>query len=186
MISAGVKVRVADGAYLVGKVLPQVRLDTDISYERAIPLLKSAELGEREAYKERMAAEAELLSKKRLMSTLTRAMLSKIDFEAEREKRARNTQVLDSLLRRVNLLPLEYHHGEPPLSYPLLVNEDIRDTLVSKKIYVPLMWRSLLSDEHLGTAEGKFARGLIHLPNHPWYSEEDMIYIANTVISLLF
>ncbi len=176
----------ADGAYLVGADLPKATLDVDISYERVMPLLKSLELGEREAYKQRVAAEAELLSVKRLMSSLTRAMLSKIDFEGEREKRARNTRILDEILHRVNLFPFEYSPSRPPLSYPLLVNENIRDALVSKKIYVPLMWRSLLSEEHLGTVEGEYARRLIHLPNHPWYSEEDMIYIANTVISLLF
>lgn len=177
--------RVPDGAYLVCECLPSVSYQEDVSYKRVTPLLKSCELGESEAYKERMTTEADILSEKRGMSVLTRIMLSRIDFASEREGRALNFRRLHSLLKAYNLFLLDVSSDECREGYPLLLKEDIRDSLVSRKIYAPLMWRSLLGDEHLDTIEGQYAKSLIYLPTSQWYSEEDMTYIANTVISLL-
>ncbi len=174
-----------DGAYLVSATLPDVDLKVGESRKRFNTLLKSLECGEGAAYKEYMADEQQLATERALMSPLTRAQLECFDLESARAARARNFGVLDKRLDSVNLYPKEIRANTASKFYPLLVNEDIRAKLVSRRIYVPLMWRRLLSDEHFGSTEHTLAEKMIYLPCDQWYSEDDMEYIADTVMALL-
>lgn len=174
-----------DGAYLVSATLPDVDLKVDVSHKRYGTLLKSLECGEGEAYKEYMADEQEVSSERLLMSALTAAQLSCFDQAACKAARQRNFAILAARLDSVNLYSPSTQDGTPPKFYPLMVNEDIRASLVARKIYAPLMWRRLLTDKHLGTNERRFSERMIYLPTDQWYSESDMEYIADTVLALL-
>lgn len=176
---------VPDGAYLVSDRLPDVALPRDVSYKRARNLLKSLELGEGEAYKENMAAEQELTKERLGMSRLTEIMAGAIDYSAAKEARRRNFEALHSRLGKFNLHSLDTEEDAVRKFYPLLVNEDIRASLVQNKIYVPLMWRRLTDERFEGSTEKRLSERMLYLPTDEWYSAQDMEYIAEIILSLL-
>ncbi len=176
---------VSDGAYLVSDVLPEISLPRDVSYKRARNLLKSLELGEGEAYKENMAAEQELAKERMMMSRLTETMAEAIDYSSMMEARRRNFEVLDRLLGSINLHSLNREEDAVRKFYPLLVNEDIRSSLIQNKIYVPLMWRRLTDGRFEGSIEKRLSERMLYLPTDGWYSVSDMEYIAEIILSLL-
>lgn len=178
---------VPDGAYLISSSLRGSIADweTDVSYKRARALLLALECGAGAAYKEQQTNEQELVLKRAGMSALTRRLLSAVDYEAERRMRARNFAILHKFLQPHNTLSLDPEDNFAPQFYPLLVSADIRSLLIGKKIYIPLLWRKTLSEEFDGFAEKTFSEKLICLPIEPDYSENDMEYLAETVIASL-
>jgi|GEM_PF-238234 len=177
---------VADGAYLISQSISDENRKTlprDVSYKRAAVLLKSLELGESSAYKDMQTNEQELAKKYCCMSALTECMLSAVDYASEDAARTRNFTLLHESLKKYNLLAMDKLPAHAPQFYPLLVNADIRNYLISKKIFIPLMWRRTLSAEFNGLPEKQLSEGLVCLPVSPKYSEKDMEYIAQTVIA---
>ncbi len=175
---------VPDGAYLVSQSLDRdaIKLQRDISYKRAIALLHSLELGESAAYKDMQTNEQDIAKTMATMSVLTEKMLSAIDYDVDRQKRKANFDVLNKGLKFFNNIILDELFA-PPQFYPLLVDRDIRARLLEKKIYIPLMWRRTLEAEFDGLAEKQLSENLVCLPISPEYSEEDMEYLAQTVIA---
>jgi hypothetical protein len=176
-----------DGAYLVsGKPFENMPvLEKDVSYKRTRMLFHALELGSGEAYKESQTNEQELANSTKAMSSLTKKLVCTVDYEKEKQLRNRNFNILHSCLKKYNLLSIDKDGNYAPQFYPLLVNADIRARLVAKKIYIPLMWRKTLSEEFDGLAEKTFSEELISLPIEPDYSENDMEYLAKTVVALL-
>jgi dTDP-4-amino-4,6-dideoxygalactose transaminase len=117
------------------------------------------------------------------MSVLTEKMLSALDYEAEDLSRKINFERLHSSLSKYNLLQIKKTPDHAPQFYPLLVNADIRNMLIGKKIYIPLMWRSTLSEEFNGFDEKWLSEKLICLPISSDYSQKDMDYLIETVIA---
>ncbi len=178
---------VPDGAYLISHSLRGCTptRETDLSYKRARALLLALECGAGAAYKEQQTNEQELSGKRAGMSTLTKKLLSAVDYNTERQARARNFATLHCRLSSHNTLSIHPQDDFAPQFYPLLVTADIRSLLVGKKIYIPLLWRKTLSEEFAGTAEKTFSEKLLCLPIEPDYSESDMEYLAETVIASL-
>ncbi len=178
---------VPDGAYLTANTpfknatLPE----QDISYKRTRVLFHALELGSGEAYKESQANEQELAGLRKSMSSLTKKLLSAVNYEKEKNSRIENFNVLHSYLNKFNLISIGNDGTLAPQFYPLLVSADIRSRLIEKKIYIPLMWRKTLSEEFDGLAEKRFSERLICLPIEPDYSAYDMEYLAKTVVALL-
>lgn len=179
---------VSDGAYLVSESLcdgKRKALVRDLSYKRATALLKSLELGESAAYKEGQTNEQELSKKYCLMSALTERMMASVDYDAEREARAANYALLHERLRAYNQLDVREMPSAAPQYYPFLASEDIRSFLLAKRVFVPLMWRNTLGTSFEGTPEKTFSEKLICLPVSSEYSQKDMEYLAELVISLV-
>lgn len=176
---------VADGAYLVSDRLPDITLPRDVSYKRARNLLKSLELGEGDAYKENMAAEQELTRERMMMSRLTERMAAAVDYPEAMAARRRNFEVLHGALGRINLHSLDCDGDAVRKFYPLLVNEDIRASLIQSKIYIPLMYRRLTEKRFEGSMEKRLSDRMLYLPIDGWYSVSDMEYIAEIILSLL-
>ncbi len=175
---------VPDGAYLITKASGEIPLKRDVSYKRARALLMSLELGENSAYKEQQANEQDFYKERAKMSVLTEKIMASQDYQKERSNRIRNLKTLHSLLKDFNLLKLDVDNAVMQ-SYPLLVDADIREHLVNKKIYIPLMWRKFISDEFSGTQEKLFSEKLLCIPIDAHYTTEDMVYIGETIINLL-
>ena len=177
---------VPDGAYLVSQSINKenrITLKKDLSYKRALALLKSLELGESSAYKDMQTNEQDIAKKYCAMSALTESMLSAVDYTSEDAIRTRNFKHLHESLKKFNLLAITHTPEHAPQFYPLLVNADVRDHLIRKKIFIPLMWRKTLSKEFDRLSEKQLSQKLICLPVSPDYSVEDMEYIAQTVIA---
>lgn len=176
---------VADGAYLVAKHLPDLasELPTDVSYLRAAALLRALECGE--AHKEMQANEQELVSARARMSHLTKRMLSALDYEEERKKRARIFARMHGALREYNQLSVDLLQDLAPQFYPLLVDGDIREQLIEKKIYTPLMWRKTLSNAFEGLAEKRFSERLVCLPISTEDTDGDVSYLLEVVLAAI-
>lgn len=178
---------VADGAYLVSNALdlPSYCLETDVSYKRIKTMFHALESGAGEAYKEQQAIEQELMPSRKAMSVLTKKLLSSIDYQKEKNARLRNFNILHKYLKTHNMIFINQTEDYVPQFYPLLVSAKIREVLIEKKIYIPLMWRRTLNEEFEGLAEKLFSEKLVCLPIEPDYSENDMEYLAKVVIAAL-
>lgn len=178
---------VPDGAYLVSTAqsFKSYDLETDISYKRIRTLFHALESGAGEAYKEQQTLEQELMTSRKSMSILTKKLLASIDYEKEKNARLRNFNILHKHLSKHNTIKLDQTENYAPQFYPLLVPAKIRENLIEKKIYIPLMWRRTLTDEFDGLTEKTFSERLICLPVEPDYSEEDVEYLAKVVIAAL-
>lgn len=177
---------VADGAYLVADRLPEGlggTLARDASHKRAAALLRSLECGE--AHKEMQANEQELASVRAKMSLLTERMLCGIDYEKEKRQRASVFARLHGALRRYNQIRLDPSEDLAPQFYPLLVDGDIRDRLIEKKIYTPLMWRKTLSEAFAGLAERCFSERLVCLPISTEDTDEDVAYLIEQTVAAI-
>ena len=175
---------VPDGGYVIGNITDEIPLERDQSYKRARTLLESLELGEEAAYKEQIANEQALFPVRKRMSGLTEKMLSSIDYEIEKKARRTNFDILDKHIGSLNRYSIKSEEAVPQF-YPLLVNVDIRNILISHNIYSPMMWRRLISEQFIGTAERLFSERMLYLPIDQRYSPQDMEYIADTITSLL-
>lgn len=176
---------VPDGAYLISLSLDKskISLERDVSYKRASALLKSLELGESTAYKEMQTNEQELAKKRLAMSALTEKLLASIDYEQDKSLRKNNFKILNSSLIKYNQLSIEKEDACIGQFYPLLVTADIRNALLDKKIYVPLMWRRTLGEEFEGLSERKFSKNLVSLPISSEYSAEETEYLLEIVVA---
>ena len=113
--------------------------------------------------------------------------MSAADKEKIRRKRLENYQILHQNLMSCQKLQFvqDLNEAASPQCYPLLVEANIRDSLIAEKIFVPLMWRRHLNGEFVGTTEQSMAKYLLCLPIDQRYSTLDMQYIADTVKMLL-
>ncbi len=177
---------VADGAYLVADRLPDAlgaALERDVSYKRAAALLRVIDCGE--ARKELQACEQELLSARARMSRLTERMLSALDYEEEKQKRARIFARMHGALRDYNQIRIDFSEDLAPQFYPLLVDGELRDRLIEKKIYIPLMWRRTLSADFDGLAERRFSERLVCLPISTDDTDEDVSYLIEQTVAAI-
>ena len=164
---------VPDGAYLIGKKLKQSNLEQGTSYERMTALLKAIELGTNSAYKDSLRNEEALNEKKNYMSLLTKSLLQSIDYEEVAKIRLRNAAYVNDRLskwqtiKNIDLSSVMY-------LYPLLVNKDIRSKLVSKKIYIPTLWKELITAEYEGTIEYRYSKYMLCLPIDQRYTVDDL------------
>lgn len=175
---------VPDGAYLVSKGFQDIKkIQLDISYDRAKTLLQSFELGESATYRQHQADEQQLTESFKRMSGLTEKMLKTFNFENERKKRKNNFNELNKNLSRYQCLNLR--NDVIPQWYPLLLKYNIRDYLIERNIFVPLMWRKFLTEDFDGTSEKVFSERLLLLPIDTRYTVEDMKIISNIILDLI-
>lgn len=174
---------VCDGAYLIGRNIKKIDLDIDISYKRAVHLLKSIEMGTNAAYAANKQNEQELNGKFLSMSRLTRNIMQGIDYHFVSQKRQKNFNYIHQGLKDIQLLDIPLDHIVP-YAYPLLLKCGIHEKLVREKIYVPILWKHLLTDTNKNSVEYQYARNIMILPIDQRYEFEDldeMIRIVRTI-----
>lgn len=178
---------VADGAYLQARKQSNIKFEQDVSSDRTSHLLKSIDIGVEEGYKNFVENDNLLKNNPiRLMSRLTERMLESIDYEACKAIRKANFEFLNDKLKSVNKLKFKTQDIEAPLCYPLLVDkENIRNRLISKRVFIPTYWPNVF----IWTSEKMFeyylAKNLIPLPIDHRYDEHDMQRIVNYLNQML-
>lgn len=175
----------SDGAYLIGKNVPEIPLESDSSSERSLFLLKQYESGTNAAYSESIENYNIIKRQRREMSPLTERLLCSVDYSEVMYRRLSNYDMLDSLLGKANKLSLCCSERNVPYSYPFYSPKDIRAALIREKIYVPKLWAEMLTDEYRGRPEYELSQNVMHLPIDQRYTTADMKYIANVVTALL-
>lgn len=118
----------------------------------------------------------------RLMSKITRAMLLSIDYETVKTVRERNFYYLHGFLGQWNEIALDFSMLEGPMFYPLLVKRDnLRQTLINHKIYVPTFWPEVLDSQSANEFEKRVSTFLLPLPIDQRYGIEDMNRIVKII-----
>lgn len=173
---------VADGAYLIGKHIDSIFLEEDMSYQRADFLFKQYDCGINGAYPDKQNNYKIICEQRRKMSTLTDVMLSSVDYDYIINRRISNFNTLDSLFGEENLLLFKCgRDNNVPYSYPLLLNKDIRQKLIERKIFVPTLWKDLITNNMKNNYEYIYSKYICHLPIDQRYNDEDMLYIFRTI-----
>lgn len=159
-------------------------LEQDISYPHCLHLLKRIDQGGSAAYDDFKANE-EALSNRPLkrMSTLTEAIMRSIDFERIRYIRKENFHHLHKALMPSNLLHLPSADSyECPLVYPYSCpTANLREKLISHKIYTATYWPNILAEYPAGSLEYQLAKNTIAIPIDQRYNKEDMEKIISII-----
>lgn len=171
---------VPDGAYLIGKDLHHIDLERDLSYRTMSFLVRSMEEGTNAAYPDSLINEERIEDDGlKRMSVFTERVLKSVDYDYIKTKRRQNFSYLHQELEGMNELSIDM--GEDvPMIYPLLCEKDLREYLVSKKIYIPQWWKWVI-DQKPNKFEERLCKKLLPLPIDQRYSIEDMKYIANLI-----
>ena len=175
---------VSDGAYVIG--MDQVKPDLEPSYssERIGYICKSFEFGTNAVYKEKLEHTELLSTEYKLMSPLTRAILKSTNYPWVIEKRERNFNYMHKRMapyQQLKVTDLSAH----AYCYPLLLNKDYRRAVIEKKIFIPTLWKELITPEFEGLPEYTLSADCLCLPIDQRYDIDDMEYICNKIIELL-
>ncbi|MCT4124383.1 hypothetical protein [Elizabethkingia anophelis] len=177
-------VGVSDGGILATKKILEGYLEKDFSYERMSHLLKRIDLSAEEGYND-FVLNDKVLEKQniKLMSNLTKSILSNIDFERIKKLRRENYLFLDKYLKKDNLLNIELDQKDIPMIYPYRVKsaKKIRDTLISQKIYCATYWPNVLDWSAPSTNSYNVTKGIIALPIDQRYNINHMTKIINLI-----
>lgn len=157
---------VADGAYLYTEQQLVIDLDSDVSYERMSHLLKRIDLGAKASYLDFRYNDDSLCNQDiKLMSKLTEAILSGIDYESVKKQRRENYAFLDKSLTDSNQIHLELEEDAVPMVYPYLTDDVfLRQRLIDNKVFVATYWPSVSGWTTEGMLERELTEGILPLP----------------------
>lgn len=173
---------VADGGILYTDTKLDREIHQDESFDRVGFVLGRFERSASEFYAE-AAANNDFFADEpiKLMSKLTENLLHGIDYEAVKQKRTRNFEILHEAFGKINPLKLTVPQGA--FMYPLYLEKggEIRRKLQAKKIFIPTLWPDVF--EHCGESdlEYDYAKNILPIPVDQRYDEEDMKYIIKAV-----
>ena len=174
---------VPDGAYLYTDCLLNHEIPIDKSKNRFMHLLGRLEEDASTNYNLYKENE-ELLSKLELayMSKATKTILNNIKYNLVRNKRTENFNYLNEHLNNINKLKINSISGA--YAYPLYLekNVQIRKRLIENKIYIPILWPNVLTENNEDSIEYKYANNILPIPCDQRYGIEDMKKIIKLII----
>lgn len=173
-----------DGGVALTRTHETVKLDPGTSWHRSSHLLKRIDTGATSGYKDfKLNSSTIGLEGITKMSPLTKMLLSSIDFDKAREIRKNNYSIISDALSESNelLLP-DIESYACPMVYPYLTsNYELRQELISNKIYVATYWPNVLEWCSPEKVECYLTNDLIPIPIDQRYGEDDM----NRIISII-
>lgn len=174
---------VPDGAYLFMDWQPNVELERDISMGRVSHLLARTEHGAEAGYPMFRENEEVLCGEDiKAMSRLTHTILQGIEYQSSAQKRRANYSILEELLGDINELSCPIGEQDVPMAFPFFCRKkNLREKLISKKIFIPTYWTGQL-DAGFGAELELF---LLPLPIDQRYGPEDMEYIRDCIYKSL-
>jgi hypothetical protein len=134
---------IPDGGYLITQVPVDEPEEQDTgSIERMQPLLIRIDQGPEAGYEGIRAARATLRGQQpKRMSTLTRRLLARLDYDSAFERRSRNFARYHQMLGSENALASFDARVQAPLCYPFWNHRtDLHAALAAKRIFVPRYW----------------------------------------------
>lgn len=168
---------VPDGAYLYTDSIIDEEFDQDSSYKRMAHLLKRIDLSAEEGFADFRTTDDGLdYQPIRKMSKLTRCMMNGIDYEAIKQQRRANYQLLDTALGHDNNIVLALEKDAVPMIYPYMTDkEDLRNHLIQNKVFVAKYWPNVdewVSDN--SSLEYKLVNYMLPLPIDQRYDTIEM------------
>ena len=176
---------VADGAYLYTDQQLVIDLDSDVSCDRMSHLLKRIDLGAEAGYLDFRNNDDSLCNQDiKLMSKLTEAILSGIDYESVKKQRRENYVFLDKSLTDSNLIHLELEDDAVPMVYPYLTDAVLlRQRLIDNKVFVATYWSSVRGWTTEGMLERELVDILFSIPCDHRFGESDLRRIISLILS---
>lgn len=178
---------VPDGGYLYtyDNSRLNTKLEQSFSYNRCSHLLKRIDLSAEEGYAEFKRNDKKLSNDHiKMMSNLTKRILSSIDYNYVNGKRNKNFKLFHNQFKDINILNLDsiVTSNISPLIYPLLLNKPkLRESLISEKIYIPQYWPNVLLWTSIDDFENYLANHLIALPIDQRIKQNDITRILNSI-----
>lgn len=174
---------VADGAFLYTEAHLLDDWPRDESFDRMRFLLGRYERSATEFYCE-YKANNEFFADQPIkrMSKLTWNLLHGIDYEEVQQQRQNNFASLHERLSGVNQLQPE----SSSFMYPLMLRngDALRKQLQTHQIYIPTLWQNVFEMTGPEDTEHKMSRDILPLPIDQRYGISDMIYLANTIVTI--
>ena len=177
---------VSDGAFLItgdGERLER-KLDRDESHNRMEFVLGRFERTASE-YFEKASSNNSFFENEpaKKMSAITDNLLRAINYGDVINKRRENWDLMDYELNTINNLDINKPHV--PFMYPLMIKKGdarfIRNELVKKKIYIPVLWPDVIERVHNCTVAYKFASDILPLPIDQRYSKTDIKRVVESI-----
>lgn len=173
---------VADGGILYTDTKLDREIPQDESFDRMGFVLGRFERSASEFYAE-AASNNDFFADEpiKLMSKLTENLLHGIDYEAVKQKRTRNFEILHEAFGKINPLNLTVPQGA--FMYPLYLENggEIRRKLQAKKIFIPTLWPDVFEHCDESELEYDYAKNILPIPVDQRYDEEDMKYIMEEI-----
>ena len=169
---------VPDGAFLYTNKNCEMQIPVDESYERMRFLLGRYEKNATEFYPEYVLNNELFLDAPiKQMSRLTRNLLHGIDYDLVCNRRTENFRYLHEKLGSINKLKL--HVPDGAFMYPFCVDNGmiIRKKMHEKKIYIPVLWPSVLELCQKEELEYNMVEDILPLPIDQRYDLDDMEYL---------
>jgi hypothetical protein len=179
---------VPDGGYVYcSGHLDDPELEQSISFDKCDHLLRRIDQGAKDSYSSFLKIEEAIRYEPiRRMSSLTRALLRSINYEAVRQKRLENFGYLHEKLIRWNQLQIEPTSEDVPMVYPFLTsNNSLRKKLIDNSIYVATYWPDDKDRIPRGSTEAHLVSNIIPLPIDQRYGRKDMDAILNIILATL-
>jgi len=178
---------VPDGSYLQINRKINKKFPVDQSVARSSHLLKSLDRGTEYGYHDYIENNKNLENNDiKIMSSLTRRILSGIDYEECAQIRERNYNFLHRHLREYNLLNADISKHTAPLVYPFLFDDRyLKVHLIQKKIFVATYWPNVFKWTTKTMFENYLAHNLVPLPVDQRYNLQDMFLMLNILKQLL-
>lgn len=176
-------VGVADGGLLSSNKRINLDFEKDESYDRMSHLLKRIDLSAEEAYLDFCTNDRSLENQPiKLMSNLTKKILSTLNFDDIKKRRKENFAFLNEKLKENNLLKIDISEDSVPMVYPFRTkNKDLKKQLINKKIYCATYWPNVFEWCSEDTNSYILAEEIIALPIDQRYSINDMKKILENV-----
>jgi hypothetical protein len=175
---------VPDGAFLfTDKVLTDLEMPQDFSYERSRHLIKRIEMGSDAAYSDFLWNE-EMIGNQPIkkMSTFTENILRETDYQSIKAVREKNFMYLHERLFAKNELKIDLSLLSGPSYYPLLLaGKEIRSRLITKRIYVSTFWKNVIDTTIGDCYEHYISEYLYPLPIDQRYDKVEMDFILEVL-----
>lgn len=178
---------VADGAFLYTDA-PMLReaIPIDQSFDRYGFILGRFERPASEFYRDYVCNNNRFNDEPiKKMSCLTDNFLHGIDYDSIKMKRTNNYSYYHSLLKSYNQLELKEIEGA--FAYPFMVPNGarIRPMLQQLKIYIPMLWPSVIEVARDNSLECELAYNILPLPCDQRISKSDIDYITNVLLNMI-
>ena len=174
---------VPDGAYLYCDQKLDADLEQEHSWDRMTHLLKRIDVSAEAAYADFREQSVKLkYNPIKRMSSLTRRLMSSVDYDQSAATRRQNYQFLDHTLGSKNGISLPLDDDAVPMVYPFLtIDQQLRHRLIDNKVYVATYWPNVLDWVNTDSTEYTLAAQLLPLPIDQRYGEDDLTRIFKLI-----
>ena len=172
-----------DGGLVVCDKVLSDELDTSMSYDKCMHLLKRIDLGANAGYTDFQANDESLIGQPiKKISKLTSALMGNIDYEKVKKQRLKNFAVLHNTLADKNEMNINLSSVDVPLVYPFKIKDkNLRVKLIQNQIFVAKYWPSEENGCMKSPVAQTLAATITALPIDQRYDESDMQRILEVI-----